>query len=101
MDEQTTTKPAPTPAAVDKDPQDLSFEIERAVAREPQDRVRCVRVFNDRYRCNWWAPGIDDGPGGLRAEWARLATQRVRKSQFITARLSGGQLVIDDVPVNS
>lgn len=100
MDEQTTTKPAPTPAAVEKDPQDLSCEIERAVAREPQDRVRCVRVFNDRYRCNWWAPG-DDTPNGSSAEWARLATQRVRKSQFITARLSGGHLVIDDIPVNS
>src|SRR4051794_2875515 len=98
MDEQTTTKPAPAAPVVDKGPQDLSGEIERAVAREPLDRVRCVRVYDDHYRCNWWAPGGDDkrGDRGSTAEWVTVATQRVRKSQFITARLSGGQLVIEE-----
>jgi len=98
MDEQTTTKPAPAAPVVDKGPQDLSGEIERAVAREPLDRVRCVRVYDDNYRCNWWAPGGDEkrGEKGATAEWVTLATQRVRKSQFITARLSGGQLVIEE-----
>ena len=96
MDEQTTTKPTSAPAIADKGPQDLSAEIERAVSREPLDRVRCVHLYDDHYRCNWWAPGGDD-PRNQQAqsEWAALATQRVRKSQFITARLSAGQLVME------
>jgi hypothetical protein len=74
----------------------FSQEIERAVAREPQDRVRCVHVFDDHYRCNWWAPGDGDARLG-QAEWASLAMHRVRKSQFITARLEAGELVIKEV----
>jgi hypothetical protein len=96
MDEQTATKSTPSPAAAPKGPLDLSDEIERAVAREPLDRVRCVRVFEDRYRCNWWAPG-DDYPKGPQAEWASLAMHRVRKSRFITAHLAAGQLVMTEV----
>jgi hypothetical protein len=96
MDEQTATKPTPSPIAAAKGPLDLSEEIERAVAREPLDRVRCVRVFDDRYRCNWWAPGSDDSHGP-QAEWASLAMHRVRKSLFITAHLAAGQLVMEEV----
>lgn len=103
MDEQTATKPNPATAGVTKGPLDLSQEIERAVTRQPQDRVRCVHVFDDHYRCNWWA--LEDGDARLpQAEWASLAMHRVRKSQFITARLEAGELVIKEVapvPVDS
>lgn len=75
--------------------QDLSSDIEQSVAREPMDRVRCVRVFDDFYRCNWWSPMTD--PGAPMAEWARLAMHRVRQSRFIQARQVGGQLVMDEV----
>ena len=101
MDEQTTTKATSTPSAEPKGPQDLSVEIEQAVAREPLDRVRCVHVYDDHYRCNWWAPAGDEGRAA-QSEWASLATQRVRKSRFITARLSAGQLVMEEAkPLNS
>jgi hypothetical protein len=100
MDEQTATKSTPSPVAPAKGPLDLSDEIERAVAREPLDRVRCVRVFEDRYRCNWWAPG-EDYPRGPQAEWASLAMHRVRKSRFITAHLAAGQLVMTEVSSES
>jgi hypothetical protein len=91
----TTTKSVPLPAA--KGPQDLSGEIERAVARERLDRVRCVHVYDDHYRCNWWAPGIDESRAGQgQAEWASLAMHRVRKSRFITAHLRAGELVMDE-----
>jgi hypothetical protein len=100
MDEQTTatTKPTPAPAATTKSAQDLSGEIERAVVREPLDRVRCVHLYDDHYRCNWWAPGVDDKHGAAegQSEWASLAMHRVRKSRFITARLSAGQLVMEE-----
>lgn len=95
MDELTTTKPVPAAAAADKSPVDLSGEIERSVAREPLDRVRCVRVFDDHYRCNWWSPGGDPHHQPAQSPWAALATQRVRKSQFITARLNAGQLEME------
>jgi len=99
MDEPTMTaaKTNSVPAPADRGPQDLSGEIERAVVREPLDRVRCVHLYDDHYRCNWWAPGIDEKhPGQPQAEWASLALHRVRKSRFITAHLSAGQLVMDD-----
>ena len=98
MDEQITTKPAAAPMAADKGALDLSGEIERTVAREPQDRVRCVRVYDDHYRCNWWAPGVEAAAGANTnmAEWASVAMHTVRKSRFITARLSGGQLVMEE-----
>jgi hypothetical protein len=101
MDEQTTatTKPTtPAPAATAKGLQDLSGEIERAVARQPLDRVRCVHLYDDHYRCNWWAPGIDDKHAKQegQSEWASLAMHRVRKSRFITAHLSAGQLIMEE-----
>lgn len=103
MDEKMPTKTTPlktaaptSPAAAAAGPQDLSGEIELAVEREPLDRVRCVHLYDDRYRCNWWAPG-DGEIRTPQAEWAMLAMHRVRKSRFISARLSGGQLVMEDV----
>jgi hypothetical protein len=103
MDEQmaATTKTIPIPPPAAKVSQDLSSEIEQAVVRQPLDRVRCVRVYDDHYRCNWWAPGIDEKHGG-QSEWALLAMHRVRKSRFITAHLSGsGELVMDEATTNN
>jgi hypothetical protein len=99
MDEPTMTaaKKNSIPAPAETGPHDLSGEIERAVVREPLDRVRCVHLYDDHYRCNWWAPGLDEKhPGQAQAEWASLAMHRVRKSRFITAHLSAGQLVMDE-----
>lgn len=87
---------AAAPERVPKGGQDLSSAIEQAVTREPMDRVRCVRVFGDFYRCNWWSPASAI-PGVPMAEWARQAMHRVRKSRFINARSAGGQLVMEEV----
>ena len=105
MDEQIVEK-SPVPAA--KDPavaaeragRDLSVEIEQAVEREPRDRVKCVRLFDDYYRCNWWAPE-GEGTPRERAAWAEVATNRVRKSRFLTATLHEGKLRINDVAVKA
>jgi len=103
MEEKTPTKPAPDELEAPGRRRsgvagvvDLSAEIESAVEREPLDRVRCVHLYDDRYRGNWWAPG-DAEAGTPQAEWAIRAMHRVRKSRFISARLDGGELVMRDV----
>src|SRR3954466_4689362 len=76
---------------------DLSTQVEHAVQREPLDRVKCVHVFGNFYRCNWWAdPGV--GVASKHASiWGLVATQRVRKSRFLDATLVDGALVIKEV----
>ena len=76
---------------------DLSRRIEKAVQKDPLDRVRCVRVFDDFYRCNWWAQPVDDVTVRHAAAWSVFATQRVRKSRFLKATMAQGKLVIKDV----
>jgi len=85
-----------TPAAPAA-PRDLSRDIEQAVEREALDRVRCVRVFNDFYRCNWWAHQTKDSSQRPVADWAALAMQRVRKSRFLSASESSGRLIIEQL----
>jgi hypothetical protein len=94
------TTPAPAKAPHDQKPapqgNDLSAEVERVVDREPLDWVRCVRVFGDFYRCNWWSR---KGPTrqGQDFDWAALITDHVRKSRFYKVTLQMGKLVIDEV----
>src|SRR5689334_3062863 len=83
--------PAPPPD------RDLSSEIERAVEREPLDRVRCVRVFGDCYRCNWWAPTGQFNSREPLAPWAETSMHRIRKSRFFSAAHAAGKLVIRQV----
>jgi hypothetical protein len=75
---------------------DLSREIERIVDREPLDLVRCVRVFGNFYRCNWWASA-----GGqsvyLDANWSRMILDIVRKSCFLSATMDAGELVMKEI----
>jgi hypothetical protein len=88
-----------TPPAVPalKPSGDLSGEIERAIDRQPLDRVRCVRVFGDYYRCNWWAPPTGKFDGNRAFDWAMATTHQVRKSDFLRATSNAGQLVIETV----
>jgi hypothetical protein len=95
VDEQTNQAVAPKPTAAAAG--DLSREIERAVPREPQDRVRCVRVFGDRYRCNWWAPDRGESLPVAMAEWAVTAMHRVRRSRFLRATTRASRLLIEDL----
>jgi hypothetical protein len=96
MDEQTTDQTTAPRKAAAAAPADLSREIEGAVPREPRDRVRCVRVFGDHYRCNWWAPAADEVAGPM-AEWAVTAMHRVRKSRFLRGTIRGVRLIIEDL----
>jgi hypothetical protein len=74
--------------------EDLSARVALAVERQPGDTVRCTRVGEDRYRCNWWsalATGTYDNPGmsGL-----LVTTHRVRKSLFLRAALTRAGLAV-------
>lgn len=74
----------------------FASRIERAVARQPKDHVRCIHLFDDYYRCNWWAPlGVDVHRN--QAEWVIGAMSRVRKSSFLAATLKGQSLVIEEI----
>jgi hypothetical protein len=96
IDEIIGTEPVPS---LDRVPtglgEDLSGRIEQAVVRRRHDRVKCVRVAGDFYRCNWWAVATADEVGG--SAWAAVAMNRVRESRFLRATLEGNVLKIDEV----
>ena len=58
--------------------------------------MTCVRVFDDYYRCNWWAPGVAPIKGESVFEGLEVSTFRVRKSEFMRARMVDGKLVVED-----
>ncbi len=77
--------PPPRPAV-----EDFSKEIEHSMERQSHEMIKVVRVFDNCYRCNWWAP--DRSAGSF---W--LATGTIRKSMFVRATKSNDGLVIVDV----
>jgi hypothetical protein len=70
--------------------EDLSKEIEQSMERQPDERIKVVRVFDNNYRCNWWVQDKTPHPF-----W--LATGTIRKSRFFNATKASGSLVIKDV----
>jgi hypothetical protein len=76
---------------------DLSRRIEQSVEREPLDAVRCVRVFGDFYRCNWWSR-LGTKRKGADFDWGGLITDHVRQSRFLKATVRGEDLILEDVP---
>jgi hypothetical protein len=72
-------------AAVAND--DLSRIIEQTVQKLPEETVRCVRVFGNSYRCNWWMVEKT-------ATWG--ATSTIVRSQFlrVTKSTDGQGIVI-------
>jgi hypothetical protein len=76
---------------------DLSREVERAVSRQPLDRVKCVRVFERFYRCNWWAPSPAPGDPNRSFSWGVSTTHVIRQSMFLDVSVKEGQLVYREV----
>ncbi|MFT3785096.1 MAG: hypothetical protein QM770_02885 [Tepidisphaeraceae bacterium] len=80
--------------------EDLSERIRATVEREPGDIVRCTRVTENQYRCNWWRsvfteqfhnPGMKGGQLGT--------TYRVCRSAFFKAVTSdSGELTLTEAP---
>jgi hypothetical protein len=75
---------------------DLSHDIERSVEREPLDFVKCVRVFGNYYRCNWWsrAAGAREY---LDYAWTGIMADIVRKSCFLNATMNAGELTMQEI----
>jgi hypothetical protein len=89
MTEETKTLKQPVTA---KSPatDDLSQAINQTVERQPDEEVRSVRVFDDRYRCNWWVREKT-------SHWMSLTTGVIRKSRFLRATQTAGKLLIEDL----
>ncbi len=75
---------------------DLSDQIVLAMLREPLDKVKCVRLFDNSYRCNWWAPAGAVVETQRAFAWGVAATHHVRKSRFLNAKMVEGKLVITE-----
>lgn len=64
--------------------EDLSHEVCLAVAREPGDIVRCTRVGERNYRCNWWRSVFVDSFDQPGTKGGQLGTTyRVARSAFL------------------
>jgi hypothetical protein len=90
---------AATPASTTVD---LSARICAFVDREPGDVVRCTRVGERNYRCNWWQSVFVsslDNPGMKGGQLS--TTYRVRKSSFFDAREENGTLQLSERPARS
>jgi hypothetical protein len=70
--------------------EDFSKEIEHSMERAANERIKVVRVFDNCYRCNWWAP--DKMPQSF---W--LASGTIKKSRFVRATNTTEGLHIEDV----
>jgi hypothetical protein len=93
MSEQT---PQKDPVGAASPPEeDLSRRIEGAVEREPLDQVKCVRVFGNYYRCNWWSRAA--APTGLDYAWTGVMTDIIRKSRFLSATMNAGNLILKEI----
>jgi hypothetical protein len=106
MDEQSSQKQsapgiAGSAGAQHAPDKDLSQEIERVLEREPMDLIKCVRVFGNYYRCNWWSRAANAGTQPDYA-WAGIVVDFIRKSRFLSATMNAGELVINEIgPVSA
>lgn len=78
--------------------EDLSDELRLTVARDPGDVVRCTRVNDNHYRCNWWQSvfvDVYDNPGMKGGQLS--TTYRVRQSAFLKVTKSASALNIVEV----
>jgi hypothetical protein len=89
---------APAPPAVATAAQDLSAEIILSIDRSPGDRVTCKLVYGDHYRCNWWTQQSTSSYDNPAMHGLLVTTHRVRKSQFLKATKSKGELKIESSP---
>ena len=70
--------------------EDLSKAIEQTVERQPDEKVRSVRLFDNFYRCNWWVQDKTPHP-----VW--LTTGKIRKSSFLRVIRAGDGLLIEKI----
>jgi hypothetical protein len=76
---------------------DLSEQISAAMQKKTGETVRCVRVFGNNYRCNWWGHA-EVAPGDKRVQtFFDVTEMRVRRSTFIRATKTSEGMQIQDM----
>lgn len=81
--------------AVEDGGPDRAREIMSTLEREPGDRLTCVRVFGEFYRCNWWSTGVGPAdPPMIRG--LEVSTYRVRKSRLVKVTVADGHVRVED-----
>jgi hypothetical protein len=76
---------------------DLSSEMDVTLERQAGETVRCVRVFADSYRCNWWASQDRIAPLGAASDYLAASQRHVRMSKFLRVTKGKDGLVIEDL----
>jgi hypothetical protein len=92
MSEGSPQKPV---GAVSAPEEDLSRKIEEFVDREPHDLVKCVHVFGNYYRCNWWSRAA--ARTQLDYAWVGRMADFVRKSRFLSATMNADELIVKEI----
>lgn len=86
------------PAGRDPSPGDLSDEIRATVDRQPGDIVRCTRVGDRIYRCNWWRSILVDSFDNPGMKGGQIGTTyRVDRSSFLEVTRGTSGLSIRDI----
>ena len=80
------------PVAAEQAPLNLSLAIAQTMEKKADEHVKCVRVYGDRYRCNWWVQGDPD-------DWRSFGSGRISRSRFVRATMVGEKLVIEDLSI--
>ena len=60
---------------------DLSRTLEKSLNKLSGESIRCVRVYGNCYRCNWWQSDAGDGNSSV-------PTNRIVMSRFLRATAS-------------
>jgi hypothetical protein len=74
--------------------EDLSQAIEGEVQKEAGEEVRTVRVYGDRYRCNFWVREKS-------LDAMHLNLGRISRSKFFRVTRTEGKLVFEDLSLSS
>jgi hypothetical protein len=76
---------------------EMCREVERALEKEPGDRVKCAHLFGDYYRCNWWS-SIGVKHEGADYDWSAFLTDHIRRSSFLKVTITDGKITVQEVP---
>ena len=95
-DENTTKTKAPGATPPASAEIDLSAEIIATLEAPMGQTLRCVRVYGDNYRCNWWGQEAPRDIGKPVLSGFEATELRVRRSRFLKVRKTSDGLQIQD-----
>lgn len=96
MTEQTDQQTIPVKRQPVAPAKQLATAVEQRMLRDPHDRVKCIHLFDDYFRCNWWAPPSESNKH-LSFAWGISATHHVRKSRFLKVTRVNEKLMIEEM----